>query len=94
MLYIYTTTIIKDTTNTIGYNPTAESAAKSDYETNFRSLTVKVNDLVVAETSFEIDKTYTDFKALIDGTTIKWSDVKEMNGGNIYELHLITESPL
>lgn len=94
MLYIYDCTIIKDTTYTSGYNPTTELANKTDYEANYQSQTIKANDLVVAETSFEIVKPYADFKALIDGTNIKWSDVKEMNGGNMYELHLVTDSPL
>lgn len=85
---------MKSTTNTIGFDPTTEAANKTDYETNYKSLTVKVTDIVVAETAFIVEKTYTAFKALIDGSTIKWTDVKEKESDIAYELHLITDSPL
>ena len=92
--YIYDCTILKDQTNTYGFDLTAEAANKTDYENNYQSQTVKVNDLIVSETSFEIDKTWAQFKALIDGVNLTWADVKEGIVGKSYELHLITNSLL
>lgn len=92
--YIYDCIILKDPTDVSGFNLVVESAAKTDYEANFQSQTVKVNELVVAANSFEIDKTWTQFKNLVDGVNIQWSDVREKATSKLYELHLITNSPL
>jgi len=93
-LYIYDCTILKDPTNVTGYDLTAEAENKTDYETNYKSQTVKVDSLTVSETSFEIDKTWSQFKGLIDGVTLTWADVRQSIVGKIYELHLITNEPL
>jgi hypothetical protein len=86
--------ILKDPTDTAGYDLDEQAAAKLDYETNFKSQTVKADDLIVSETSFEIDKTWSQFKNLIDGVTYQWSDVRQLNMKKFYELHLITNEPL
>ena len=92
--YIYETQIIFDTSKAIGYDNSQEAANTSDYENNHQSQTVKVNDLMVATTSFEINKSYSDFKSLIDGIFIHWSDVKEVKNGIKYKLYLVVQSLL
>lgn len=93
-LYIYDCQILKDPTDTVGFDLTAEAANKLDYETNYKSQTVKVDNLIVSETSFEIDKTWSQFKGLIDGVNLTWGDVRQGIVGKFYELHLITNEPL
>ena len=72
----------------------AEDSNRIDFETNFKSQAVKVNDISVAENTFTIEKTYTDFKTLIDGVSLRWSDVKYFEDSIKYVLNLITTNPL
>jgi hypothetical protein len=92
-MYIYTTSIYKDTTNVFGIDITANTTAKTDFETNFKATAILVQDIIFAETSIVIVKTYTQFKALIDGTVITWADVKYVDEG-FYDLHLLSGTPL
>ena len=95
-MYLYKTMIFKDTSKVIGLTAaevTQNGADKSDFETNFKATAVPVDQIAIAETTFEIVKTYTQFKALIDGVLITWADVKYLGNGT-YVLNLATENPL
>ena len=90
--YLYKTVVYIDTTNVV--NPPANNSTNlTDYETNHQADTTKVDDLQIAETTFVVDKSYSDFSDLIT-TPYDWGDVKEHEHGNKYELFLITTSPL
>lgn len=90
--YLYKTTLYTDTTNVINV-PSDNATNLTDYETNHQSSTVKIDDLQLAETTFEILKSYDDFDALIT-TPYDWGDVKEVVKNNRYDLYLITSSAL
>ena len=40
------------------------------------------------------NKTYAEFKALIDGVIITWADVKWEDGGWFYDIYLLTDTQL
>lgn len=92
--YLYRNRIMTDLTNCYGFDNSAEAANKSDFETNYKSSTYPVADLELMDTVFLVDKTYTQFKALVDGQTITWGDVKLETGTNFYDLYIITDTPL
>jgi len=92
--YMYHCYVYHTTTDVVGIDPVAEAANTLDFETNYKSQTVEVNDIIPATTTFEIIKTYTDFKALIDGVNILWTDVKHANEGKAYDIYLITDAPV
>lgn len=67
---------------------------KTDFEENFKVTAVKADDVVLAETTFVIGRTYVQFKSLIDGTLRTWSDVKYTEDNSRYTLHLLTGGSL
>jgi hypothetical protein len=83
-----------DLTNCIGFNNSQEASDKSDFETNYKAGCYKVDDLETMATVFLVDKTYAEFKALIDGSVITWGDVKLETRQNFYDLYLLTDAPL
>jgi len=91
--YLYHTYVYHDTTNVLGVNPITEAANTTDFETNYKSLCVKIDDITPGSTMFDIIKTYTEFKALIS-TPIAWSDVKYADEGKNYDLYLLTDQPI
>lgn len=92
--YLYHSYIYHKTNDVIGIVPADEVAKVLDFETNYKAQAVSADDLLVNATTFETDKTYTQFKGLIDGTTILWSDVKFVKRDKVYDLYLVTDSPL
>ena len=90
-MYLYQTTLFIDTTNTYGF-PVTNSADKTDWETNFKSQALLINKIEIAETVFIVDKTFTQFKALI-ASPVLWSDVKYVESGR-YNIYLLSENPL
>lgn len=96
-MYLYRAIIQKVPNEVVGLTSseiTAHQNDKVDFEANFKSSAVKVDDLVLAETTFVISKTYTQFKALIDGALRVWSDVKYTEDDVRYILNLITTNPI
>lgn len=76
-MYLYQTTIFKRPDEVIGI--TAEEVtehvnAKADYLTNHEASTLKLSKVQVSETTFFIDKTYSEFEQLITN----WADVKQV----------------
>lgn len=86
--YIYKTQLYKLTTAVIG-KPASNDTDLADFEANFKATAKKVDQIVLAETTIVLFKTYTDFKTLIDGTVILWADVKYIENG-MYELNLLS----
>jgi hypothetical protein len=91
-MYIYECTIYHDTSTVV--SPPADSAIwVSDFETNYKALATKVDNIQIAETSFLITKTFPDFKALISGA-VSWGDVKYIEGHISYRMYLVTQTEL
>jgi len=93
MDYLYITAIYRDTSNLIGFDIVQNDLDKTDFQTNYKSSCNEVTEISFAETTARIEKTYTQFKALITGDLV-WSDVKLSIMNKKYELYLITQSPL
>ena len=93
-MYIYRKTIFKETNDIIGIDISQNSADKTDFETTYKSQVAMVSDMYIAETSFLIDKSWSNFKALIDGTIRVWGDVKCMESEGRYILNLVTTNPI
>ena len=91
--YIYEANIYKDTTGVIGVDVTQNTADKTDFETNHKSGCLQVDAITILQTSYRLDKTYTQFDALITGD-ITWADVKFIDDGKTYKLYLITNAAL
>lgn len=93
-MYLYKARII---TNTNEYTMTQaekdEQAANDLDFDNYIAQCLEVDDVIVADTTFQIYKTYPAFKALITGN-ITWADVKYTDAGNQHKLFLITNNPI
>ncbi len=92
--YLHKSALFKVTDNVASIDIAQNDADKTDFETNFKSQAKQVDSLIIAETTFEVNKTYAQFKAIIDGVTIAWADVKytETEGG--YRLYLLRDTLL
>lgn len=90
--YIYKTSIYHQTDNVVGL-PSSNATDLSDFETNHMGTCLPITGLSVSETSFEIDKTYSEFDALV-ASPYAWSDVKCMETDKSYVLYLITGNAL
>lgn len=90
--YLYKHIIYHDTSRIAGANVTQEALDTADFETH-KSDTLEIQELVIFDNTFVIDKSYSDFKALLtDG--IDWSDVKFVTKKKTYELYIMTTSEL
>lgn len=85
---IYKTTLYKAGALVIG-KPASNDTDLIDFETNFKTITAKVDEVILAETTVVIEKTYADFKALIV-SPVAWGDVKHLDVIGKYELNLLT----
>jgi hypothetical protein len=92
--YLYHTYVYKNTNDVLGVVPADEAANTLDFETNYKATAVKVDDLEIMGTTFETIKTYSQLKALVDGVTITWADVKFAVEGKAYDIYLLTSDPL
>ena len=92
--YLHKSALFKVTDNVASIDAAQNNADKSDFESNFKSQAKNIDSLIIAETTFEINKTYAEFKAIVDGVTITWADVKytETEGG--YRLYLLRDTLL
>ena len=88
MNYLYKTVLYKAGTPVIGA-PISNATDLADFETNFKATAKSVNGIVLAETTVIIERTYTQFKSLIEGVLITWADVKYIEESK-YELNLIS----
>lgn len=92
--YLYHCYIYHDINNVLGIVPADEAANVADFETNYKNQAVKIDDIIINQTTFDTVKTYTQFKSLIDGTTITWGDVKFAKEDKAYDIYLLTNSPV
>lgn len=94
-MYLYRTRIIEDTSDYVmsQADKDIESANNTDFDTNYMSQAVLVDDVTIAETTFVVYKSYSDFKALITGS-ITWADVKYTDAGGVHKLFLATNNPI
>lgn len=77
-MYLYTATIFKSTD-------------KTDFAT-VGATAQSIESIVIASTTFVVEKTYAQFKALIVSPLL-WSDVK-FKGESVQTLYLVTDAPL
>lgn len=92
--YLHKVEIFKLTESVIGIDVTQNDADKADFETNYKASAKKIDSLIIAETTFEVEKTYSQLKALIDGTTITWADIKYVETDGGYKLYLLRDTLL
>ena len=92
-MYQYKAIIYKNPAQ-LGVADNSHAADKADFEANYKSLATKVTSVILAETTFEIDKTYAQFKALIDGTAYTWADVRYVDDNAKYGMVLLTDNPI
>jgi len=89
-MYLYKTTIFRDTTDVIGIDVAQNDADKSDFETNYKASTVLVDEVIIAETTFLTELTYAAFKSKV----ALWSDVKRIENAKKYILHILSSTSL
>jgi hypothetical protein len=91
-MYIYECTIYHTTASVVS-PPTGNDTSVADFETNHKASAVAVESIQIAETSFVIEKTYSEFETLIAGG-LSWADVKYVEGSVSYHLFLVSEAEL
>lgn len=89
--YLYKTIIFKTTDDVIGFSPSNDSD-RQDFETNYKSQAQPVNEITLAETTYEMGKSYADFKSMLVLMIKTWSDVKYKENNKKYELNLLINS--
>jgi len=87
-MYIYKNTIYKTNAIVIGLDVAQNTADRIDFETNHKGESLAINNLVISETAFEVDKSYIDFVSLII-SPILWSDVKYIETQETYKIYLV-----
>ena len=92
--YLYRTTLYTDTSSVVGINVAQNTTDLADWDNNYEALAELVTSLQIAQTTFTTDKTWTQFKALIDGVNITWANVKYYYEGNREVIVLIVNEPL
>lgn len=91
-MYLYKTVTYHDTTNVVTV-PANNTADNTDFVNNRKASAVKVDDMVLSETTFVTDLSYTAFKTLVTNNTT-WASVKYIFGPKAYQMFLISSSPL
>ena len=89
--YLYKTIIFKTTDDVIGFSP-SNNSDRDDFETNYKSQAEPVNEITLAETTYEVEKSYADFKSLLVEMIKTWSDVTFKENNKKYELSLLINS--
>lgn len=93
-MYLYRTFIILDTTKFSNLSQSEKeqhAINKIDFEINYKSSTVDINEVVLVSNTFIVDKIYTEFKALVAG---EWDEVNIITKNSIYELNILSDSSL
>lgn len=92
-MYLYHTTIYKETSSIHGLNVSQNNADKADFEDNHKASAIVVDSVDIAETTFTIQDDYTTFSGRIT-TPIVWSDVKYIEEQGRYVLYLESTTAL
>jgi dihydroneopterin aldolase len=82
---LYKTVLFHDTSLVIGINAAQNDIDKADFTTNYFDLTEAINELMINENCILIEKSYTEFKALVTD----WTDIKHKCIPNRCEIYLI-----
>jgi len=96
MAYFYKTILFKNASNVIGFSSsdiTQNNTDKTDFEINFKATAVKVNDVIIAETTFISDLSYTNFKVKIV-SPLTWGNVRYTEDATQYILNLLSDIAL
>ena len=91
-MYLYKTVTYHDTTN-VATVPVDNTTDNSDFVANHKTTAIPVDNIIVSETTFETELSYTDFSALVVGD-ITWDEVKYITGLRSYQLFLVSTLPL
>jgi hypothetical protein len=86
----YRTTIYKDTTNVVGLNISQNNSYKTDFETNYKNLTVIITEADFLDTSLNILLNFNQFKLIVTS----WSNVRCLEREDRYEIFTLQESEL
>ena len=86
---LYTLTLFKSITNVIGA-PADNDVNTTDFVANDKPLATKVDGVTLLTTTFLINKTYSQFEALLV-SPITWADVKYTEDERKYTCYLLTE---
>ena len=89
MAYLYKALVYK-TPQVLGLTDNSHAADITDFEDNHKSDATLVTTVTIAETTFEIDKSYTDFKALVSA----WSGVEYTEDNAKYTFNLLSDTAL
>lgn len=92
MSYLYQTHLFRETASVVPI-PADNTANLADFEDDHKSTALFIDELALAETTFQIDLTYPDFHDLITGE-IEWSDVKYIETPTSYRVLLLSDIPL
>ncbi|HLE86266.1 MAG TPA: hypothetical protein VI727_01225 [Candidatus Brocadiaceae bacterium] len=92
MPYLYKTNLEKNP-NGLQADIDAKNTDKTDFETNGKPTATKIDEIVIAQTTFVTELSYTNFKAKIVAS-IGWVDVKYTDDRIKYVLNLLTDNPL
>jgi len=90
--YLYKSVVYKNVDN-VASPPTDWATQKTEYETNHQADTIKIDEIQVAATTFEINKDFDDFHDMIV-SPYDWGDIRELETTNRYELYLVTSEPI
>jgi hypothetical protein len=90
-MYIYRATIYKLPSPVLGVPSSAGDLV--DFETTYKVQAQAISNMVIAETAFVTDKSWSAFKALV-ASPLTWGDVKYTESATLYELAIATENPI
>jgi hypothetical protein len=91
-MYLYKT-VTYHNTNGVVTVPANNTTDNSDFVANRKASAVKVDEMVLSETTFVTDLSYSAFKTLVTNNTT-WASVKYITGTKSYQMFLISSSPL
>jgi hypothetical protein len=91
-MYLYRT-VTYHTTTDVATVPSTNTTSNSDFVNNHKSVAVKVDSIIVSETTFETELTYAAFDNLVSANA-SWANVKYITGPKSYQMFLVSSSPL
>ena len=90
--YLYKTIIYERIP--VGSDEDKLDSAMDDFINNQKSSATRVDGLSLSETTFIIEKTYDEFKALLVSLGLTFSDVQYLLSRSGYELYLLASEPV
>ncbi len=90
--YLYRTTLYKTGVSVINESASNDTD-RTDFENNYKGTASSVTSVIISETTFETELSYSAFKTKI-ALPILWSDVKYVEDDRKYSLNLLSEIAL